>query len=73
MLELVLVACLLTDNKTCVEVRPPSAVELPTACLMEGQTFASRWAQDNPDWVIKEVRCQRWKPAEKKPGKVLPA
>ncbi|HWL70557.1 MAG TPA: hypothetical protein VNS22_19565 [Geminicoccus sp.] len=65
MIELVLVACLLTDD--CKEIRlsyDSQDVSL-MACNMYGQAEVARWQQQHQGWQVRSWRCDRARPDEK--------
>ena len=58
MVELVILACLMKEPSHCeafdVSFFAPTHV---MECLVRGQMFMARWAEEHPDWVVRRWRC----------------
>lgn len=54
--ELVIVFCLAAEPATCDEQHPLADLSL-TACLIEGQLYASEWLAEHPKWQLQDWRC----------------
>lgn len=58
MVELVLLACVLTQPAKCEEVHPPFQEPMRLErCLREGQLVAMRWSRAHPEWRVKGWVC----------------
>jgi hypothetical protein len=59
MIELVLVYCLASDAKTCMEKRlPMEDFPTPAACTMGAQQRAIQFLNEHPDYTLKSWRCE---------------
>lgn len=59
MIELVIVYCLATDTKSCIEKRVPMEdFSSPAACSMAGQQRAQSYLAEHPNYVLKRYRCE---------------
>jgi len=64
--QLVLIYCLMSDNKSCVEKRPMSEFPLSAmGCMVSAQPVASEFLRDHPNYTLTSFRCEINKPAEK--------
>jgi len=59
MIVLVLVYCLSTDTKTCLEKRLPAEdFGSPAGCTMGAQMRAQQYLAEHPKYVLKSWRCE---------------
>ncbi len=66
MVQLVLIYCLMSDNKSCIEKRPLSEFPLtPMSCMISAQPIASEFLKEHPNYTLNSFRCEINKPAEK--------
>jgi hypothetical protein len=60
MIELTLIACMLSDVKHCksviIELEPGVSVY---GCVVKGQQQAAEYASNNPGWIITKYKCAR--------------
>ncbi len=66
MVQLVLVYCLLSDAKSCIEKRPVSEYPITTMqCMVSAQPMAADFLKSHPDYTLNSFRCEVNKPTEK--------
>ncbi len=66
MVQLVLIYCLLADNKSCIEKRPVTELPLsPMECLIQAQPMAAAFLEEHPAYQLNSFRCEVNKPDEK--------
>jgi hypothetical protein len=59
MIELVIVYCLASDEKQCVERRSPfDSYPDPVACMVSAQLSAQAYLDDHPKWRLSRWRCE---------------
>ncbi len=59
MIELIIVYCLSSDTKTCVEKRVPMEdFASPAGCTMAGQQRAQAYLAEHPKYSLKSFRCE---------------
>lgn len=59
MVELVLIYCLATDQKSCLEKRVPyEDFQDPVSCMMSAQQRAQEYLVEHPKWRLKSFRCE---------------
>jgi hypothetical protein len=60
MLELAVVACLISDPSKCrdVSLTFDSETATPMQCLMQAQPELAKWAGDHPNWKIERYTCR---------------
>lgn len=62
MLELVFVACLVTDLNSCKEIKMSLIEEkevTPQQCMFNGQQEIMKWVELHPNWTITKWQCGR--------------
>jgi hypothetical protein len=61
MIELIVLACLISDPSRCQDVALKYSHEATSMreCAMSSQIETARWSGDNPDWQIKRMSCVR--------------
>lgn len=58
MVEVVVLACLLTQPDRCEEFRIPFQDEMNVIqCVWESQLHAAHWSMEHPTWKLKRVTC----------------
>lgn len=66
MVQLVLVYCLMSDAKSCVEKRPTTEMPLTAmSCLVEAQPMAVDYIREHPAYQLASFRCEIDRPVEK--------
>jgi hypothetical protein len=65
MVSLVLVACMLSWQSHCQEVRPEMPDTTLVGCVVLGQQVAQEWLADHPKWALARWRCEQNKPKER--------
>ncbi len=59
MIELVIVYCLVSDTKSCIEKRVPlEHFASPMGCTMSGQQRAQEYLAEHPAYSLKSWRCE---------------
>lgn len=59
MIQLVLVYCLATDTKSCIEKRlPMEDFSTPASCTMGAQQRAQEYLIEHPKYMLKSWRCE---------------
>ena len=59
MIELVIVYCLVSDAKACIEKRlRMEAFSSPMGCTMSGQQRAQEYLTEHPTYMLKSWRCE---------------
>lgn len=59
MIELIIVYCLATDSKTCVEKHVPMEnFGNPAACVMAAQQRAQEYLVEHPKYKLDRWRCE---------------
>ena len=59
MIELIIVYCLSSDTKTCIEKRVPlDSFTSPMGCTMSGQQRAQEYLREHPAYALKSWRCE---------------
>ena len=59
MIELVIVYCLISDSKSCIEKRlQMEQFSSPMACTMSGQQRAQEYLREHPTYMLKGWRCE---------------
>lgn len=59
MIELVIIYCLATDTKACVEKRVPMEnFGNPAACVMGAQQRAQEYLMEHPKYKLTSWRCE---------------
>jgi hypothetical protein len=59
MIELIIVYCLVTDAKSCVEKHVPMEdFPNPTACVMSAQQRAQEYLAEHPKYKLERWRCE---------------
>jgi hypothetical protein len=61
MIELVILACLMSDPTSCQDVPLKFSHDATSMreCAMSSQIEGARWAGDHPEWQIKKMSCAR--------------
>jgi acyl-ACP thioesterase len=58
MVELIVLACLLSNPQHCEEFQIPFLQPMQvTQCVYQGQLRTMQWATQHPGWVIKRWSC----------------
>jgi len=58
-IELVIVYCLVSDTKACIEKRVPMEnFASPMGCTMSGQQRAQEYLSEHPAYALKSWRCE---------------
>ena len=58
-IELIIVYCLSSDTKTCIEKRVPlDSFTSPMGCTMSGQQRAQEYLREHPAYALKSWRCE---------------
>jgi hypothetical protein len=58
-IELIIVYCLVSDTKSCIERRVPmESFTSPMGCTMSGQQRAQEYLRDHPAYALKSWRCE---------------
>ncbi len=66
MVQLVLVYCLMSDAKSCVEKRPVTEFPLTAmSCMVSAQPMAVDYLREHPSYQLTSFRCEIDKPVEK--------
>ncbi len=66
MIQLVLVYCLMSDLKSCVEKQPVMEIPLtPISCVQSAQPAALDYLREHPAYRLSSFRCEINKPPEK--------
>ena len=66
MIQLVLVYCLMSDAKSCVEKRPVTEFPLTAmSCMATAQPTAIDYLREHPAYQLTSFRCEIDKPVEK--------
>ncbi len=66
MVQLVLIYCLMSDNKSCIEKRPASEFPLSAmGCMVSAQPIAADFLRVHPNYTLNSFRCEINKPDEK--------
>ncbi len=66
MVQLVLVYCLMSDARSCVEKRPMAEFPMTAmACMISAQPMAADYLRDHPAYQLNSFRCEVDKPVEK--------
>ncbi len=66
MVHLVLIYCLMSDNKSCIEKRPQSEFPLTAmGCMVSAQPIAADFLREHPNYALNSFRCEINKPDEK--------
>ncbi len=66
MVHLVLVYCLMSDAKSCVEKRPYTEFPMsPMGCMVSAQPMAIDFLREHPKYQLSSFRCEINKPVEK--------
>ena len=59
MIELVIVYCLVSDTKSCIEKRlQMEGFSSPMGCTMSGQQRAQQYLREHPTYMLKSWRCE---------------
>ncbi len=59
MIELVIVYCLISDSKSCIEKRlQMEQFSSPMGCTMSGQQRAQEYLREHPTYMLKGWRCE---------------
>jgi hypothetical protein len=59
MIELVIIYCLATDQKNCVEKRNPfDSFGDPVACMVSAQMYAQQYLEEHPKWRLARWKCE---------------
>ncbi len=66
MVQLVLVYCLMSDAKSCIEKRPVSEFPLSAmGCMVSAQPVAADFLREHPGYQLASFRCEIDRPREK--------
>ena len=66
MVQLVLVYCLMSDTKSCLEKRPMTEFPLTAmSCLVSAQPMAADFLREHPAYQLASFRCEINKPQER--------
>jgi hypothetical protein len=66
MVQLVLVYCLMSDAKSCVEKRPMTEFPMTAmSCMISAQPMAIDFLREHPRYQLSSFRCEIDKPVEK--------
>ncbi len=66
MVQLVLIYCLMSDTKSCIEKRPVSEFPLSAmGCMVSAQPIAADFLREHPNYTLNSFRCEINKPDEK--------
>jgi hypothetical protein len=58
-IELIIVYCLASDSKTCIEKRVPmESFSSPMGCTVSGQLRAQQYLREHPAYTLKSWRCE---------------
>lgn len=57
-IEIVFLACLVSDPQKCEEKGILLPHDSPYHCLLESSLHLSRWSNDHPGWVVAKFSCQ---------------
>jgi len=64
--QLVLIYCLMSDTKSCIEKRPVSEFPLSAmGCMVSAQPIAADFLREHPNYTLNSFRCEINKPDEK--------
>ncbi len=59
MIELVIVYCLISDTKSCIEKRlQMEDFSSPMGCTMSGQQRAQEYLREHPTYMLRSWRCE---------------
>ncbi len=59
MIELVIVYCLISDAKSCIEKRlQMEEFSSPMGCTMSGQQRAQEYLREHPSYMLRGWRCE---------------
>lgn len=66
MIQLVIVYCMLSDVRVCVEQRPMSEQPLSLmGCMRDGPQLGAAYLREHPQWSMARWRCEVNRPAER--------
>lgn len=58
MVELLILACLAANPERCDRFRMPFYAEITAfECMLQGQIYMKKWADEHPAWEVKGWRC----------------
>lgn len=69
MIMVIMSVCLMTAPQQCQEVTLPVMADgaSPYMCMTMGQIEASKWANEHPGWMLKNLRCGPARPSAEAP------